>query len=63
MPRRMRIRRGGIAYHVLNRWAGGVRLSSADPYEIRNPERAVVMRSRLFVARPRTDRYGLTASN
>ena len=36
-----------------------VRLSSGDAYEIRNPGLAVVMRSRLFVAEPRTDRYAL----
>jgi len=36
-----------------------VRLSSGDAYEIRNPGLAVVMRSRLFVASPRSDRWTL----
>ncbi len=36
-----------------------VRLSSGDTYEIHNPGLAVVMRSRLLVADPETDRYTL----
>jgi hypothetical protein len=36
-----------------------VRLSSGDAYEIRNPGLAVVMRSRLFIASPGTDRWTL----
>lgn len=36
-----------------------VRLSSGNAHEIRNPELAVVMRTRLFVAQPGTDRYTL----
>ena len=36
-----------------------VRLSSGDAYEIRNPVLAVVMRSRLFIASPGTDRWTL----
>jgi len=36
-----------------------VRLSSGDAYEIRNPGLAVVMRSRLLVADPESDRYTL----
>jgi len=36
-----------------------VRLSSGDAYEIRNPGLAVVMRSRLFIAAPGTDRWTL----
>ena len=36
-----------------------VRLSSGDAYEIRNPGLAVVMRSRLFIAFPGTDRWTL----
>ncbi len=36
-----------------------VRLSSGDAYEIRNPALAVVMRTRLFVAFPGTDRWSL----
>ena len=36
-----------------------VRLSSGDAYEIRNPDLTVVMRSRLFVAEPGTNRYTL----
>jgi hypothetical protein len=33
-----------------------VRLSSGDAYEIRRPDLAVVMRSRLFLAFPNSDR-------
>ncbi len=33
-----------------------VRLSSGDTYEVHNPDLAVVMRSRLFLAFPGTDR-------
>jgi len=36
-----------------------VRLTSGDAYEIRNPGLAVVMRSRLFIAAPGTDRWTL----
>lgn len=36
-----------------------VRLSSGDAYEIRDPGLAVVMRSRLFIASPGTDRWTL----
>lgn len=36
-----------------------VRLSSGDVYEIRQPELAVVMRSRLFIAFPGSDRWTL----
>ncbi len=36
-----------------------VRLSSGDAYEIRNPDLAVVMRTRLFIAAPGTDRWTL----
>ena len=36
-----------------------VRLSSGDAYEVRNPDLAVVMRSRLLVADPESDRYTL----
>jgi len=36
-----------------------VRLSSGDVYEVRNPGLAVVMRSRLLVADPESDRYTL----
>ena len=36
-----------------------VRLSSGDAYEIRNPGLAVVMRTRLFIAAPGTDRWTL----
>lgn len=34
-------------------------LSRGDAYEIRNPGLAVVMRSRLFIASPGTDRWTL----
>ena len=36
-----------------------VRLSSGDSYEIRNPGLTVVMRSRLLIADPDSDRYTL----
>jgi hypothetical protein len=36
-----------------------IRLSSGDAYEIRNPGLAVVMRSRLLLADPESDRYTL----
>ena len=36
-----------------------VRLTSGDAYEIRNPGLAVVMKSRLFIALPGTDRWTL----
>jgi len=34
-----------------------IRLSSGDVYEIRDPALTVAMRSRLFIAFPRTDRW------
>jgi hypothetical protein len=34
-----------------------VRLRSGDAYEVRHPDLAVVMRSRLFVAFPNSDRW------
>ena len=36
-----------------------VRLSSGDAYDIRNPGLALVMRSRLFIAFPNSDRWTL----
>jgi len=36
-----------------------IRLSSGDAYEIRNPALTIAMRSRLFIAFPRTDRWTL----
>jgi hypothetical protein len=36
-----------------------IRLSSGDAYEIHNPDLAVVMKSRLFIAFPGTDRWTL----
>ena len=36
-----------------------IRLSSGNAYEIRNPDLAVVMKSRLFIASPGTDRWTL----
>jgi len=36
-----------------------VRVGSGDSYEIRNPALVVIMRSRLFIASPGTDRWTL----
>jgi hypothetical protein len=36
-----------------------VRLTSGDAYEIRNPGLAMVMKSRLFIAAPHSDRWTL----
>jgi hypothetical protein len=36
-----------------------IRISSGDAYEVRNPNLVVVMRSRLFVAFPDSDRWTL----
>ena len=36
-----------------------VRLTSGDGYDIRNPSLAVVMRNRLFIAFPDSDRWTL----
>lgn len=36
-----------------------IRLSGGDAYDIRDPDPVVVMKSRLFIAFPGEDRYGL----